>query len=91
MGELYGKFTKVVQQIRRKDAEDWEVRTKTLRDQASLIKEQGAAVAKRNGDYVAKILALIDEQKSARAEHQENLNRLKAEEAALKGTGDKLE
>jgi hypothetical protein len=39
LGKLYAKFTKVVQQLRRKDAEDWEVRTKRLRDQAELIKE----------------------------------------------------
>jgi hypothetical protein len=91
LAELYKKFTNIVQKLRRKDSEDWDLRTKRLKDQASLIKEQGEAVAKRNGDYVQRILELINEQKSNRNDHAEALNRLKAEEANLKGTGDKLE
>jgi hypothetical protein len=51
-----------------------------LRDSAALIKEQGDAITKRNGNYIKKILQLIDEQKDARREHKENLERLKAEE-----------
>ena len=61
MGELYKKFTGIIQKLRRKDAEDWETRTKRLRDQAALIKEQGEAIGKRNGDYVQRILELINE------------------------------
>lgn len=61
MGELYKKFTGIVQKLRAKDAEDWEVRTKRLRDSAALIKEQGEAITKRNGDYVQRILELINE------------------------------
>jgi len=91
MSAIYQKFSRVIGRLRRNEQIEWKMRMARIKAQQALLSEGGAVMGKRNKHYYKQIMNLIDEEKSMRREHTEEMVRLRHEEELLLNSAKRME